>query len=132
MSMNLLVDESVDRLIVDRLRADGHDLVYVAELAAGISDDEVLRQANDRQAVLITADKDFGELVFRQGRIHAGVVLVRLGGLPNATKATVVSEVLRDRATEIEAAFTIISPGLVRIRHAPASPSEGAPQRDDG
>ena len=37
----------------------------------------------------MTADKDFGELVFRQGLVHSGVILLRLAGLPNATKATI-------------------------------------------
>ena len=68
--MNLFADESVDRPVVERLRQDSHDVAYVAELAPSITDDEVLRNANDRSAVLVTADKDFGELVFRQGAIH--------------------------------------------------------------
>jgi hypothetical protein len=41
--------------------------------------------------LLATADKDFGELVFRQRRVHAGVVLVRLAGLPTAAKADTVA-----------------------------------------
>ena len=39
----------------------------------------MLRQPNERGALLVTADKDFGELVFRQGRVHSGVILLRLG-----------------------------------------------------
>ena len=114
--MNLFADESVDRPVVERLRQDNHDVVYVAELAPSITDDEVLRTANDRSAVLVTADKDFGELVFRQGTIHSGVVLLRLAGLANATKGEIVAEVCRFRATELIGAFTVISPGQVRIR----------------
>ena len=75
--MNLFADESVDGPVVERLRQDRHDVVYVAELAPSITDDAVLREANGRGAVLVTADKDFGELVFRQGAIHSGVVLHR-------------------------------------------------------
>lgn len=115
--MNLLANEGVDRPIVERLRRDGHDVVYVAELSPSITDDEVFQQANDRSAVLITADKDFGELVFRQGRLHRGVVLLRLAGLSNATKAEIVAVVFRDRAPELLKAFTVISPGAVRIRN---------------
>ncbi len=104
--MNLFADESVDRPVVERLRQDSHDVIYVAELAPSITDDEVLRTANDRSAVLVTADKDFGELVFRQAAIHSGVVLLRLAGLANATL----------RAAELIGSFTVISPGQVRIR----------------
>lgn len=85
--MNLLADESVDRPIVDRLRQDGHSVRYIAESDPGIHDDAVLDQANRSGDVLITADKDFSELVFRMGRIHTGVILIRLAGLSAEMKA---------------------------------------------
>ena len=114
--MNLIADEGVDRSVVERLRQDGHHVVYVAELSPSVADEEVLQQANARSAVLLTADKDFGELVFRQGLMHSGVVLLRLAGLANATKAEVVAEVCRDRTAELIGAFSVVSPGQVRIR----------------
>jgi predicted nuclease of predicted toxin-antitoxin system len=79
--VNLVANEGVDRPVVERLRQDGHDVVYVAELSPSITDEEVLQQANARSAVLLTTDKDFGELVFRQDRVHSGVLLLRLAGL---------------------------------------------------
>jgi predicted nuclease of predicted toxin-antitoxin system len=118
--MNLVADESVDGEIVTRLRADGHDVVYVAELAAGVSDDEVLAEANNRAALLVTADKDFGELVYRLGRVHGGVVLVRLAGLAPAKKAETVSHVFRDHQSELAGAFCVVAPGAVRIRRSSA------------
>jgi predicted nuclease of predicted toxin-antitoxin system len=114
--VNLVADEGVDRPIVERLRRDGHDVLYVAELSPSVPDDDVLEQANARNAVLLTADKDFGELVYRQRLVHAGVVLLRLAGLSNATKASLVAEVCRDRAVELVGAFSVIAPGQVRIR----------------
>ena len=114
--MNLVANEGVDRPVVERLRQDGHDVVYVAELSPSITDEEVLQQADARTAVLLTADKDFGELVFRQGLVHSGVLLLRLAGLANATKAEIVAEVCRDRAAELIGAFSVVSPGQVRIR----------------
>lgn len=114
--MNLVANEGVDRPVVERLRQDGHDVVYVAELSPGITDEEVLQQANVRSAVLLTADKDFGELIFRQGLVHSGVILLRLAGLANATKAEIVAEVCRDRTAELIGALSVVSPGQVRIR----------------
>jgi len=75
--MNLLADESIDKPIVERLRQDGHNVLYVAEFEPSIDDNVVLCRANQQDALLITADKDFGELVFRQGLVHTGVILVR-------------------------------------------------------
>ena len=114
--MNLLADESVDRQIVERLRLDGHEVLYVAEVAPSISDDVVLEQANMSKAVLVTADKDFGELVYRQGRIHAGVVLIRLAGVSLEAKARIVCVAVRDRAAEFVDGFGVIMPATVRIR----------------
>jgi hypothetical protein len=68
---------------------------------------------------LVTADKDFGELVFRQNKVHAGVLLLRLAGLSNVAKGELVAEVCRNRAAELVGAFSVISPGIVRIRRFP-------------
>jgi predicted nuclease of predicted toxin-antitoxin system len=114
--MNIVADESVDRAIVERLRSDGHDVQYIAELHPGIADNFVLDQANERKALLLTADKDFGDLVYHQRRIHTGVVLLRLAGLSKERKAAIVSEVLRQRETELAGGFSVVSPGAVRIR----------------
>lgn len=59
--MNFLADEGVDRQIVERLRIEGYSVLYVAQMQPGISDDVVLDLANQYNALLITADKDFGE-----------------------------------------------------------------------
>ncbi|MDP9316670.1 MAG: DUF5615 family PIN-like protein [Chloroflexota bacterium] len=114
--MNLLADEGVDRPIVERLRQDGHAVLYVAEMEPSIDDDIVLSRANQHAAVLVTADKDFGELVYRLGRIHQGVILIRLEGLQPATKAHVVAIAIREHGDQMLTAFSVIAPGLVRIR----------------
>lgn len=114
--MNIVADEGVDRQIVERLREDGHLVLYIAEHSPSISDDAVLDIANTQQAVLLTADKDFGELVFRLRRVTVGVVLLRLEGLSPETKAMQVSTALRDHSLELSTAFSVISPGAIRIR----------------
>ncbi len=60
--MNFLADEGVEREIVDALRSQGHDVLYVAEMSPGINDGEVLDLANKASSILITSDKDFGDL----------------------------------------------------------------------
>ena len=119
--MKLLADESVDRPIVERLRQDAHEVAYVAEMSPGTKDSEILDKANAAHELLVTGDKDFGELVFRQGKVHAGVVLLRLEGLASAAKAEAVAKAFREHGSELAGAFTVISPGLLRIRRAPES-----------
>jgi len=114
--VNLLADEGVDRQIVALLRQDGHDVLYVAELEPGVDDNRVFDEANRINALLITADKDFGEMVFRQGSVRAGVLLLRLAGLSPSTKAGIVSTIIQERGIEMLGSFSVISPGMVRIR----------------
>jgi hypothetical protein len=64
----------------------------------------------------VTADKDFGELIYRQGRVSSGVVLVRLAGLAPARKAGIVASAIRDHADSLLSAFAVITPGALRIR----------------
>ena len=120
--MNLFADEGLERAVVERLRLDGHSVGWVAELSPSIPDEEVLGLAVKSGAVLVTVDKDFGELVYRRGLIHAGVVLVRLEGLDNAAKAEVVSQALREYGEELQGSFAVVSPDSVRVRRPP-SPS---------
>ena len=114
--MILFADENIERQIVERLREDGHEVLYVAEFQPSISDSVVLARANEKNALLVTADKDFGELVFRRNLATVGVILVRLPGLPANTKAEIVSGVLSQHARELPTAFTVITAQTVRIR----------------
>ena len=114
--MTFLADEGVDRQIVERLRLDGHHVAYVAEMSPGITDEVVLMESRISASVLITADKDFGELVFRQRQASTGVLLVRLGGMRPDTKAKVVSGAIQEHGQELAGAFAVLGPGSIRIR----------------
>jgi len=69
--------------------------------------------------LLLTGDKDFGELVFRQKRVHGGVVLIRLQGISASLKADIVANAFQSRGHEMLGGFTVISPGMVRVRQGP-------------
>jgi len=114
--MKILADESADNEIVLRLRLDGHDVGYVAEIAPGIMDEEVLILASDESTLLLTADKDFGELIFRQGYVKRGIVLYRLAGLSSQEKAEIVSSAIAEHADELLVSFSVITEKAVRIR----------------
>jgi predicted nuclease of predicted toxin-antitoxin system len=114
--LTIVADENVDKQIVDRLRADGHNVLYIAELDPGIDDDAVLAKSRQSGAVLLTADKDFGELVFRQHLLHSGVVLVRLAGLEPNTKAELVATAFEQHADELCLGFAVLSRRALRLR----------------
>jgi predicted nuclease of predicted toxin-antitoxin system len=117
--MNIVADEGVDAPIVVRLRREGYQVWYVAELAPSISDDEVFALANQHDAILLTADKDFGAIVFQQRRVTAGVVLLRLHGETLAQKAERVAVIFAEYAEELGHAFTVLTPDRIRIRPQP-------------
>ena len=96
-----------------RVRRDGDFLA-----GPGISDDAVLDLADRGAALLLTADRDFGELVYRQRRTTSGIVLVRLAGLSPSRKADLVSTALHQHWAELLHSFTVISPGTVRVRRS--------------
>jgi predicted nuclease of predicted toxin-antitoxin system len=75
--MNFVADESCARPVIQALREAGHEVVAIAEIARGATDDQVLERALKEKRVLITEDRDFGELVYARGRSSAGVILVR-------------------------------------------------------
>jgi predicted nuclease of predicted toxin-antitoxin system len=63
-----LADECIDATLVSHLRARGHDVVYMAEIAPAANDAEILARARSDARLLLTEDKDFGDLVPAQRR----------------------------------------------------------------
>lgn len=114
--MNFVADEGIDLPIVVRLRELGYSVWYVAEISPSVDDAEVLVQAVEQQAVLLTFDKDFGEMVFRQHHNFPGIVLLRLHGLTMGQKTAVVEDLLNQHGTELINSFTVVTPIKIRIR----------------
>lgn len=114
--MRFVADESLDGPIVDRLRLDGHEVAYVAEMQPGIEDPDVLTLSRQQGIVLLTADKDFGDLVYRQGLSHCGILLVPLFGLEPQDKSHAVSLAIKTHGSELENAFSVLTVDTLRIR----------------
>jgi predicted nuclease of predicted toxin-antitoxin system len=78
--MKFLLDQSTDARLVTHLKHLGHDVTRIgSHYPPGLPDQEVLALAKQKQRILITDDRDFGELVFRLHLPHAGVIFLRLG-----------------------------------------------------
>ena len=76
--MRWLIDECVDAELAVALRQSGHDVIYMSEVAPRTTDVEVLSRAERENRLLLTEDKDFGDLVFRQAKPVRGIVLIRI------------------------------------------------------
>src|SRR4051812_27530348 len=115
--MNFLADQDVYGLTVRLLTGLGHDVVPVARLGMAQADDaELLRVAHDQERIFVTRDRDFGALVFAQGK-GPGVIYLRI--LPS-TQEVVHAELERVLTLyserELAASFVVIEPGRHRIR----------------
>lgn len=114
--MKFLADESVDFPIVRLLRQNHQDVLSILEDHQSALDDFILNLADKENRVLITLDKDFGELVYRLKMNHSGVLLVRLDGVKPTVRAEKVLQTIQQHGNELANAFTVIQLGMTRIR----------------
>ena len=117
--MDFVADESVDGHIIRALRSAGHTVKDIHETDLGAPDVRVLEIAHASNTVLITEDKDFGDLVFASNSPHSGVLLIRLDGFPPPGKVARVMMVLGHHINELQRAFTVLDRNKVRIRKHP-------------
>jgi predicted nuclease of predicted toxin-antitoxin system len=114
--MKLLADENIEREFIEALRNADFDVLSVRESYIGATDDEILQIAVNEQAVILTYDTDFGELVFRFSLKSHGVILLRLHGLSLTEKIDKTILAIREHGAELEKTFTVVSENSVRIR----------------
>lgn len=120
--MRILADENLARALVVRLRATGHDVLWIRELAPGTPDEKVLALAQAEGRIVATFDKGFGDLAFH-ARLPAssGVLLFRIRGDTAASIAERALEALMSRESWSGHFATITNEGI-RIRPLPSSP----------
>lgn len=116
--MNLVADESVDFGIISRLRLMGIEVVSISEDSSGIKDSEVLKIATENQCLLITEDKDFGELAYRLKLVHSGILLIRLSDIARKERITIVAEAIETHFEKLQNNFSVLSKSGLRIKTA--------------
>lgn len=114
-----LADENVSRRVVAALRLDGHPVDWVAEIMPGAADEVVLDRAVRDGSVLITSDRDFGEMVVRRKMAVVGVVLLALDRLGPEAEAARAKHALAIAGNRLIAAMTVVEPGRIRFRRLP-------------
>ena len=117
--MRFLADECCDALIVRTLRQLDYEVIYIAELAPGITDDAVLKRAYQEERILITEDRDFGELVFRASKPSYGIIYVRIPPEDRLKKADRISTLVHDHAEDLAEAMVTLTLNTIRIRRLP-------------
>lgn len=114
--MIFFCDESVEAEVTEALRMAGHTAHSVLELAPSSPDRTVLGFAVKERAILITNDKDFGDLVIRQRLEHFGIVLLRCRRTTAREKASLLIGLINEHGGELAGKMVVVTPRSVRIR----------------
>jgi predicted nuclease of predicted toxin-antitoxin system len=113
--LRLLANENFPREAVEALRRNGHDVMWVRTDRPGISDTEVLSVARIENRIVVTFDKDFGELAFRTGLPSTeGVILFRVIPRSPGFIATLAVKALRARS-DWAGHFSVVQENRVRM-----------------
>lgn len=117
--MRFLLNENISGTVIRALRERGHDVLSAKEALQGLPDEEILARAQREHRLVVTQDKDFGELAFRARLLaDCGVILFRLAGANPDQDNRRVLEVL-ESATEWVGRFAVVTQHQVRIRALP-------------
>jgi predicted nuclease of predicted toxin-antitoxin system len=117
--MKFLADENVAKCIAHWLRGSGHDALYAAESQPGTPDSQWLEQAEREGHLVLTSDKDFGELIFRDGRNSHGIVLLRLNDVTAAQALARLQSVWAVVEANPTGRFIVITERRTRVRKLP-------------
>lgn len=109
--MNFLTDENIARSVVKQLRQGGHDVRDIKEEKLyGISDIEIINRAREENRIVITHDKDFGNIIKNQNLNHKGIILIRCKNQSPSNVSDIIDKLLNSEIIDkIEDSLIIVS-----------------------
>lgn len=114
--MRFIVDESTGYGIARYLQAEGHDVIIVAEAMPEADDKTILQRAYAEERIVVTNDKDFGELIFRRREPHHGVILLRLQDESGDNRLGVMKALMIQFGSQLTDRFAVVTENKVRFR----------------
>lgn len=111
--MRFLVDECTGKRFATLLENEGYDVLFVGDIMPSASDEEIIRKAEEDNRILITDDKDFGELVFRLGRPTKGIILLRIITVPERRIKALIKLL---KTYDVKNRFTVLEEEVIRSR----------------
>ncbi|HSN85704.1 MAG TPA: DUF5615 family PIN-like protein [Thermoanaerobaculia bacterium] len=119
--MRILADENFPVFLIQELRQRGHDVASVKETLRGASDREILKRAQEEDRLVVTFDKDFGELAYRFSLpASSGVILFRLSGNdPEIDNARALAAL--ETGIEWSGSFSVVTDDRIRVRPLPST-----------
>ncbi len=114
MKLKFLVDECTGKRLSILLKNAGYDVIFVGDWKPSASDEEVLQKSNQDERILITDDKDFGELVFRLEKPSSGVILIRASTTDPYTRFHLIENLLK--STDVNKKFIVLRDTVIKVR----------------
>jgi predicted nuclease of predicted toxin-antitoxin system len=114
--MRIVADENLAYRMIKALRNEGFEVLSIEEDSPSIPDNNVLSVAVKEDALLITEDKDFGDLVMLHQLPHRGILLLRLAGMDTDEKVVRTLDVIRTYGEDLKDSFTVVDTRRVRLR----------------
>ena len=113
--MRFIVDECTGPRVAEWLGTQSHDVFSVYDQDRGATDEVVLQRAVAEDRIVITNDRDFGEMVFRDGREHRGVVFLRLADELTANKIRVLDDLIKNHANNLADHYVVVTDSQIRF-----------------
>jgi predicted nuclease of predicted toxin-antitoxin system len=117
-AVRFLVDECTGPIVARWLSTQGHEVLSIYDEARGLDDEAILIRACAEDRVIVTNDKDFGDLVFRKQMPHRGVILLRLTN-PNPADQIAALDRFLASGTDIAGGFVVVSEASIRVAGGP-------------
>jgi len=114
--IKFIVDESVDFPVVKYLRSKGFDTTSIVEDYPSLEDIRILKIAFKEKRILLTNDKDFGTLIFKEKLNSKGVILLRLWDQTSNAKTRFLEEVIKEYRDRLFGNFIVVTENKIRIR----------------
>lgn len=117
--LRFLSDESCDFAAVRALRSAGFDVKAVSECMRGADDEAVMELARSEARILLTEDKDFGQLVFAAARASCGVILLRFPFSERRSISPRLIELVRMHSDKLAGHFVVLQSRRTRFTRLP-------------
>lgn len=116
LDFTFIVDAGVGKSIETWLTTQGYNVVSIITINPEMNDKEILELAISCKGIIITMDKDFGELVYKSRLPHSGVILLRLEDAVAEEKLAVIQSIIPEYLNKTKDSFSVYQDGKFRIR----------------
>ena len=116
MQVRIIADENIDAYIIKSLRNANYEVLSIRESYRGIKDIEIIVMANQRECLILTEDKDFGEWIFSHKSESAGVIFLRYEDKDMDEIINAVKKILSEYGENLYGKFSVVTKNKIRIR----------------